>query len=192
MRSDGFRAGNKQRLGQVATIYVLAALGIGLAAGGALGWAGSHLAFEARALIGAVLAVIAIGIGLVELSGRRVPLVQLDRETPAEWIERGPTQWALRNGLAIGFGGGTRLGFWLWYVVPLGAFLSGSVVVGAVGYGCYSLIRTLSVGGMMWLFERGRIDREGVWVLEFFDQARTMAATQLVVVGLATLVLFGA
>lgn len=46
--------------------------------------------------------------------------------------------------------------------------------------------------GMILLFERVRIDREAQWILEFFDQARGIAAAQLTVVGLVALLAFGA
>lgn len=186
-----YRAKDKQGLRQTLAFYVAAGAVAGALAGALLGWIGGLLSLDVRVLLGTVLGLVAVGIGLTELSGRRIPLVQLDRETPVEWIDEGPVRWALRNGLAIGLGAGNRLGFWLWYVIPIGALLSGDPLVGALGYGCYGLIRTMGAAGMIFLFERGRIDREGRWILEFFDQARGIAATQLAVVGLAALLIFG-
>jgi hypothetical protein len=50
-------------------------------------------------------------------------------------------EWAARNGLAMGTGFTTRIGFWLWYAVPVSALLSASVLEGAAIYGAYALVR---------------------------------------------------
>src|SRR3712207_8459275 len=37
----------------------------------------------------------------------------------------------------------SRIGFWLWYAIPLGAFLVGDPWLGAVVYGTYGFVRGL-------------------------------------------------
>jgi hypothetical protein len=95
----------------------------------------------------AVLAATLLGLAAVggrELVSRRlVPPPQLDRETAVGWLELGPYRWAVRNGAALGLGATSRLGYWLWYLVPVGAFAAGTPLLGAVVYGAYGLVRSL-------------------------------------------------
>src|SRR5207302_1566920 len=48
---------------------------------------------------------------------------------------------AAYNAATLGFGFTTRIGFWLFFVIPLGAFLTGSVWMGALVYGMYAATR---------------------------------------------------
>jgi hypothetical protein len=65
------------------------------------------------------LALVLLGVGIVELPSRKVRLLEC------------------------------RLGFALWYVIPSAAFLSGSVAVGALTYGTYGFARGMSVWPIM-------------------------------------------
>jgi hypothetical protein len=56
-------------------------------------------------------------------------------------MHRGPLGWATRNGLALGIGATSRIGFWLWYVMPVTALLSASPLAGAAIYGLYGALR---------------------------------------------------
>ena len=56
-------------------------------------------------------------------------------------MQNGPLWWAIRNGVTLGFGATSRIGFLLWYVVPIGALLFGSPALGAAIYGTYELVR---------------------------------------------------
>lgn len=170
---------------------MLAGGSTGVTAGAVLGVLGALVPGEIRGAAATACGLAAILIAAVELMGRRVPLIQMDRETPTEWLARGPLSWAIRNGVAIGFGGMTRLGFWLWYVVPIGAFLSGSLLLGALGYGIYSTTRTLSAGGIHRMVTHGRVDPAGVKVLLMSGRARRVASKVLMVVGIATVALTG-
>ena len=158
-------------------------------AGAVLGLVGGLIASDTRAAVAALAALAAVSLGLVEISGRRVPVFQIDRETPYEWLAPGSLPWALRNGAALGFGAGTRLGFWLWYVIPIAALLSGEPIVGAAGYGLYGLVRTSSVSGLL------RLQRAGLFtdaeVLRSSSVARMVTSVQLVLIGLLGLVLIG-
>lgn len=134
--------------------YAGAGTVVGIAAGGVLGMVGSWIEPEIRAVIAVCLALVALFVALVELAGHRLRIVQIDRETPYGWLSPGPLSWAAKNGAAIGFGAGTRLGFWLWYAIPLGALLAGNPLVGGLGYGLYSLTRTLGAGVIIVMVQR--------------------------------------
>lgn len=69
-----------------------------------------------------------------------MPLPQLSRETSRRYGALG-LSWVARNGVAMGIGITTRLGFWLWYALPLAAALSGGPLRGAVVFGSYALVR---------------------------------------------------
>ena len=129
MHRTGYKSGPFRKLG----VYVAFGFSAAALVGFCLGILGSTLGADARASIATVGAVGAIMVAMPELHGRKVKLVQLDRETPRDWLEGSPLGWAALNGTAIGIGAGTRLGVWLWYVVPLGALLSGDPVLGIIG-----------------------------------------------------------
>ena len=124
-----------------AIVYSLSSAFAGLIVGALLGIAGSFLSLSFRGAIGGVLAVIAVAAGSLEIFGRRIKPLQFDCPTPRHWMQKGPLRWATRNGLALGFGATSRIGFLLWYVVPLGALLFGSLAFGAAIYGTYGLVR---------------------------------------------------
>jgi hypothetical protein len=173
-----------------AVVYSLSSALAGLVTGAVLGAVGSLLPLDLRLAAGSILAVAAIAVGGLELLGRRVQPLQFDCETPQRWVHKGPLRWATRNGLTLGFGATSRIGFWLWYVIPLGAFLVGDPVVGAGIYGTYGLVRalgaTVTVLGMIWL----STDISD-WLIEEYGAARVLAAGQLVVLGVATAIVVG-
>jgi hypothetical protein len=150
--------------------YVIGGAGAGIAAGAILGLLGSAASDVVRAGAAVITAVVGIAVGAVELTGRRVPMIQHDRETPFYWKHTGAIGWALRQGAALGFGARTRLGFWLWYVIPVGALISASPLLGAAGYGLYGFTRTVSVTGILSL--QGLRDISGVKIMEFNSDAR--------------------
>lgn len=173
-----------------AFVYVLSSTVAGLAAGAVLGAAGNLLSIDLRVAIGSMLAVAAIAVGGLELFGRHIQPVQFDCETPQRWVNRGPLRWATRNGLALGFGATSRIGFWLWYVVPLGAFLVGDPVLGMVIYGTYGLTRSLAAVFVVLGMLISKTDASD-WLLERYGDARILAAGQLVFVGVSTAVVVG-
>jgi hypothetical protein len=162
----------------------------GLVAGAALGIVGGLLPLDIRLAVGSILAIAAVAVGSLELFGRRMQPLQFDCETPQRWVNRGAWRWATRNGLTLGFGATSRIGFWLWYVIPLGAFLIGDPVASGIIYGTYGLVRALGAVvillGMMWL-EADISDR----VIEGYGTARVLTAGQLVFLGVATAIVVG-
>ena len=173
-----------------AAVYALASAVAGLVAGTVLGTVGSLLSLDIRLAVGSILAVAAIAVGSLELWGRRPQPLQFDCETPQRWVNTGPLRWAIRNGLTLGFGATSRLGFWLWYVIPLGAFLIGNPGAGAAIYGTYSLVRAL--GAPVILLCSARLETDiSDRLIAGYDAARVLAAGQLVFLGVATAVVVG-
>ena len=128
--------------------------------------------------------------GSLEFFGRRVQPPQFDCETPQRWVHQGPLRWATRNGLTLGFGATSRIGFWLWYVIPLGAFLVGDPRLGAAIYGTYGLIRALGAVFILLGMLRLKTDISD-WVMERYGTARVLAAGELVFLGVALTVVVG-
>ncbi|WP_324335037.1 hypothetical protein [Baekduia sp.] len=107
-----------------------------------LGFAGGLLWTPAdRASLGLLLGGFFLLIGALGVTGRWVAPIQVDRETSYEWLD-GRVPWAIRNGAALGAGFTSRLGFQLWYAVPVSASLFGSPFLGACLYGAYALTRS--------------------------------------------------
>jgi hypothetical protein len=181
---------NKSRQAKL-TVYVMAGTTSGATAGAMLGLAGGQLTSSTRAAIATLLGIVAVVVATLEVLGHRVPLVQRDTETPHGWLAAGPLLWALRNGWSLGLGAGSRLGFSLWYVIPVGAFLSGRPLVGALGYGLYGLTRTISAGGLVILQNRYEDVPMFSHVLRLSPRARAVASAQLAAVGLITILVMG-
>ena len=62
-------------------------------------------------------------------------------ETNQGWLGIGPAVGAALNGAAMGAGFVTRIGYWLWYVIPVTCFLLASPRAGALVFGLYGLVR---------------------------------------------------
>ncbi len=174
-----------------AIVYSLASTLAAGAAGGALGWAGYLLPWSLRLVAASVAGVLAILLGLVEVRGRRLCPVQRDIETPQHWMLAGSLQWAALNGAALGLGATTRIGFWLWYVVPLGALLSGGADAGALVYGAFGASRGMAVWVILYGLIRIRPRDWRVWLIHQNGTARLAAAQTLVSVGVIAVVAFG-
>jgi hypothetical protein len=173
-----------------AVIYALASAVAGLVAGAVLGTLGNLLPLDMRLAVGSILAIAAIAIGGLELFGRHTQPWQFDCETPQRWVNRGAWRWATRNGLTLGFGATSRIGFWLWYVIPLGAFLIGDPVAGAAIYGTYGLIRALGAPAILLGMMRLKTDVSDR-LIQGYSSARILAAGQLVFLGVATAIVVG-
>ncbi|MBB4941351.1 hypothetical protein FHR32_005728 [Streptosporangium album] len=117
-------------------VLLLSAIAGAALTGSLLGLLGSALQPAMRALL-AVVAVSAVAVGVVV---RPVPW-QLDRETAPGWLLYQDWRTAAYNGLALGLGFTTRIGFWLFYLVPLTAFVVADPVLGAIGYAVFAVSR---------------------------------------------------
>ena len=144
---------------------------------------------ESRIALAAVLAVVAALAGAAELAGRKVRVLQFDCETPRRWVDQGAFRWAVKTGATLGVGGTTRIGFWLWFAVPLGAFLVGDVAAAVSIYGTYAAARGLGpigviLAGNIVNARRPSADA-GWWLSRQGETARVVASAQLVLVGVA-------
>lgn len=175
-----------------ALTFSLSAALAGVMAGVLLGAVGSQLLLEIRLAGISLLAVLAIAVGGLELGSQRFRPFQRSCETPQGWIHTGALRWALRNGWTLGLGATTRIGFWLWYLVPIAALLSGKPELGALIYGTYSFTR----GAAVWVIILGPgrwvgADAVAMWLLGQAEVARTLTAGQLVLVGIAVALAIG-
>lgn len=167
----------------------------GASMGAMFGAIGAQLELETRLAASTVLGLIGACIGLVELSGRAIQVIERRRETSQRLMRLGGLLGSAVNGALLGLGATTRLGYWLWYAVPIGALLSGSVVLGFAIYGAYGLARGLGP----WMFfvvdqvragqHPYRLQGTPMWLLTSVrGWARLTAATDLTVVGIAAMV----
>lgn len=169
----------------------------GSGTGFVLGAIGSAIHEEARLVLATVLGTAAVAVGLGELHGRRLCVLQCSRETPQRWLETGPLGWAVRNGAALGFGASTRIGFSSWYTVPLTALLLGDAATGAMVYGTYGLTRGLGAGLFIAAAWVGRArfgantDSIAKWALKKHPVAQRLAGAHLLAFGLAVVATVG-
>ena len=117
-------------------VLILSAMAGAALTGAFVGLLGAAVEPSMRAL----LAVAAVSTVIVGAAIRPVPW-QLDRETNTRWLTYNDWRTAAYNGLALGVGFTTRIGFWLWYLVPLTAFVTADPVLGAVGFTVFALTR---------------------------------------------------
>lgn len=135
-----------------------------------------------------IITPILVGVALINLVYRLVPLLQIDRETPRDWVEEHAVYWAMKNGFFLGIGFTSRVGFWLWYIVPLSTLLIGDIRLGGMIYGVYGASR----GSAVWLILL-KISRanEVTWLTDYYQSAQHMSNWLLLTVGLAVIVLVG-
>lgn len=180
-----------------AVMFAIAALVGGLVAGAVLGAIGGMIAPTGRVAIASVFAPVAILAATLDLIGRRLRVLQRDRETPQPWLGSGALSWAFRNGLVLGFGATSRIGFWLWYVVPVSSLLIGEPLLGAAIYGIYGLVRGLAawwliVVGHVLRARRGTMFNEiSEWLIRRRPAATVVAAGQLLIVGITFAIAVG-
>jgi hypothetical protein len=175
-----------------ALLYALSATIAGVIAGLGAGMLGRALSQDVRTATATLLALVALALAFAELAGRRVRLIQFNRETPQRWLHYGPMRWATLNGAALGTGAGSRLGFWLWYVIPLAGLLSADPLLGALVWGAYGLARATAATLMILAArERGGVDAVGLWLVRHNSAARRAAAAELAVLAVAVAVTAG-
>jgi hypothetical protein len=165
-------------------IFSLASVFGSAAAGAVLGALGSHIATEQRIIVATIFAPLALIVGTIELFADRAPVLQCNRETPQRWVHGGALRWAVQNGLVLGVGATSRIGFWLWYVVPVGAFAIGEASLSAALYGAYGFVRGVSLWPIL-LASRWASEGTSVtaWLLQRYKVARLLTSLQLVAIG---------
>jgi hypothetical protein len=117
----------------------------GSVAGVIVGLVGGWMSHPTTRAVAVAFGLLALAAGSVEAFGRRVWFPQLWKETNRETLTGSVQLWALKNGLTLGVGIASRIGYALWYVVPFSALLIGDPYKGAVIFGTYGFVRmTLS------------------------------------------------
>ncbi len=112
----------------------------GFAAGAVVGLAGTILKTPERLAVG-LAASLAVACAAVLKMG----LPQRDREAPRALLKLPSLIWAAGNGAVLGLAVTTRIGFWIWYFVPIAAFATGPRR-GAQIWMLYASVRLLSTG----------------------------------------------
>lgn len=163
--------------------YFAAAAATGMAAGGLLGALGSVLPLSVRVTLAAILGVIAIALGGLELTPRRVRPLQRRCETPQSWMRRGALSWAVSNGVTLGLGATTRIGFWLWFAIPAAAILYADILAGAMIYGVYGALRAGLVWPMIQFQRRTENPEMSLSLLKRQPQIRRLAGSVLLLTG---------
>ena len=176
----------------ILTLYVGSGAVAGGVTGAVLGWLGSHLPTDASVAVASGLALVGLVGAIAGLSGRWRPPLQCDIETPKRWVFDGAIRWPLKNGASLGFGGFTRLGFSLWYAIPLGALLSGTPAVGAALYAIYGTVRT-GAAALIWVLgqRRGTVDPLIRSLERGHERWQAVTAIHLMALSMATLLVVG-
>lgn len=174
-------------------LFILVGSIAGASVGWILGWIGGVLPHSFRSASATLLALGGIIAGAVDLLGGSIRPPQRNIETPRAWTHYGPLKWAALNGLALGVGFTSRIGFWLWYVVPCVAVLVGEPVFGAMLYGIYAFARTSASGVLVaiWMI-RFRGTDLGLLLVGLRGRARRVAGAQLIAVASIVLLLVSA
>jgi hypothetical protein len=129
-------SGCRGSLAIASIVFVLASTVSGATAGLALGAVADLLEEPTRLAIS-----LAITVGLLAGSLTADRPWQLDRETDRNWLRHRNWRTAALNGAALGLGLTTRIGYWLWYLLPVGILVLGDWRAGVVLYGTYGAVR---------------------------------------------------
>jgi hypothetical protein len=134
----------------LATTAVAAGASSGALAGALTGLAGQVAPLAVRAVVGTLLGL-ALTVAPL-LAPHRLP--QINRETEQSLLGKGPIKWALANGFLLGLGFTSRIGYWLWYLVPIGCFVIGSPAYGSAVWGTYGSVRLGIAALLAWKMRR--------------------------------------
>lgn len=172
-----------------AALFTVSGVVTATISGGVLGLAGSLIDLPLRSAVTLLGATAAVVLACRHLLGHSSAPVQCNRETPQGWLRYGEIAWSLANGAALGMGATTRLGFWLWYVVPFASLMSASAVSGATIYGLYALARCGAAWPLSILVQTGRIDQPNLTIalLRRAGFARAISTAELFVLGVILL-----
>jgi hypothetical protein len=92
--------------------------------------------------------VFALAVTLAAMALLRVPVLQRDVETPQGLMSAGPIVWAAGNGALLGVAVTSRIGFWAWYVLPLGLLYLARPDWGLLIGGTYGFVRLAVLVGI--------------------------------------------
>ncbi len=157
----------------------------GALAGAAAGLISSLLPVPVRVSAG-LLAASAVAVGAL---GWLPVLPEFNRETEQALLGLGPIRWAIVNGSLLGLGFTSRIGFWIWYLIPAGILAAGSPAAGAAIWGGYGFTRLAVAAGLARRMRRtpDRMPAISTRVLQLRQAARRLAGP--VTVGAAAAVM---
>jgi len=141
------------------------------------------------------LAIVLVVAAMFAVAGRLRRLPELKRETSQSWMDLGPYGWSLANGLALGTGVTSRIGFLPWYLVPMTCLVLGDTIVGATIFGVYGTSRGVLVWAWLALLQRapppdGEPDLSDK-VIAWKPAATVLSAYATLTLGSATVILVG-
>ena len=174
------------RFAQFLLFSTLTATGLGalLGALGGLLDASTRLSLITLFFIGGIV------VSILELHLKLSP-PQFNRETPKHWVSESPLRWAFKNGSALGSGVTSRIGFWLWFVVPAGSLLSATPVLGGAIYGAYGFTRGVLPALFLLRMRRGAVDEISLRILRQEPVARRVSGVLLCFEAVVGLVVIG-
>lgn len=153
-----------------------------------LGELGSLIAQDFRVGLATVLTIFASALALSELMGNPITIPQFDKETPRRWVQEGASYWAIKNGFSLGLGFTSRIGFWLWYIIPFSTFLIGLPSIGALIYGAYGTARGL----IIWVTLSGISNANSItWLTTYNQRAKKVLNFGLLLVSIVVFVTIG-
>jgi hypothetical protein len=138
----------------IVTLFVGASIATGAATGAFLALIGATLSMHTAEALAVALGVLAVLSAIMQLRGKKSIFIQRDRETPYRWLYGNRYAWAAKNGLALGIGFTSRLGYELWYLVPATALLMRNVLGGALIFATYSFMRAVSSAALLPVFRK--------------------------------------
>lgn len=161
----------------------------GICTGAVFGVVASVLSSEStNAVDYVIIAVVAVvaGSGLYELITARRPktIVQRNVETPLEWTSKSGAEWALKNGFALGAGVGTRIGFSVWYIMPITALALGTFFGSVAIFAVYGFCRTAFVTVLYALSLRTSASEIADLLLRHLRSARRIAGASAVLLSI--------
>lgn len=176
-----------------AAIFFLSAVLGSAFIGASLGALGAALSTSGRPAVILGVSLVGAALGGAEILGRRPWVLQRDQATNQRWMRFGATVNSAANGVAMGIGFATRIGYWLWYVLPIVAVLSGSWRTGALLFFAYASVRA---GIGVFFAVTGETRRESAHRLQDYlarlnPLMRTICAGTLAVVSVAYAVAMG-
>ena len=139
-------SGCRNSLSVASAVFFFSGIALAAVVGLTLGLVGAQLGDDLRGLMVTLAIVAIVGAAI----GRGRPW-QLNRDTALSWLFYNDWRTAALNGAELGVGVTTRVGYWLWYIVPLGAVASGSARNGALLYMSYATVRLAMSLSLAWL-----------------------------------------
>ncbi len=134
------RTGDDRAMWVKATLHALGAAVGGAILGAGVAQLGAALSPADRAAAGSLL-----GAALAVVSMLRLPVLERNTETPQSLLRLGSVGWSVANGALLGTAVTNRIGYWLWYAVPIGCFVSGEPLAGAAIWGVFVCARLATI-----------------------------------------------